>query len=295
MSPSRTDILPSPTHDKTRRESSAAADAPDPATTDPSSWNAQDDKRPKQKAKGKGKGKEKVKDTDEDADEVPGQRRHRIRSSGGFLLHNVFRDRGGTSGGGASRAQHRDQPGDAQKFQKSNLTPRTSTSERSGLSPGTDDGSSFGASASLDSHLGSPSTTDKSPRTRSGGPSTSLANDTKHVAGSQVEMPNGAPVDQGYHGSSSRRQTGQPPDIDPALIVNMALNLSESRRAASRRSASAASAAAIPPGLAPLPNAATATGASLQHHLQQQRRSSRNISPRPDRALSARLAAPSAR
>ncbi|CRK11644.1 hypothetical protein BN1723_017233, partial [Verticillium longisporum] len=71
--------------------------------------------------------------------------------------------------------------------------------------------------------------------------------------------------------------------MDSAQIVNMALNLSESRRLASRRNASNA----VPPTLAPLPD--SATGGSLRQHLNQQRRTSRNISPRPGRAASPRL------
>ncbi|KAK3393862.1 hypothetical protein B0H63DRAFT_459412 [Podospora didyma] len=69
-----------------------------------------------------------------------------------------------------------------------------------------------------------------------------------------------------------------PLDIESAQIVNMALNLSESRRLASRRNVSQP----IPPRLTPLPD--SSTGGSLRQHLQQQRRISRTISPRPDRS-----------
>jgi hypothetical protein len=66
-------------------------------------------------------------------------------------------------------------------------------------------------------------------------------------------------------------------DVDSAQIVNLALNLSESRRNATRRFVST-----------PLPQASGAlvesiVGGSLRQHLQQQRRVSRNISPKPDR------------
>ncbi|KAK4462414.1 hypothetical protein QBC42DRAFT_268037 [Cladorrhinum samala] len=67
-------------------------------------------------------------------------------------------------------------------------------------------------------------------------------------------------------------------DIESAQIVNMALNLSESRRLASRRSV----AQTAPPKLTPLID--SATGGTLRQHLQQQRRLSRTISPRPDRS-----------
>ncbi|KAI1852070.1 hypothetical protein JX266_002923 [Neoarthrinium moseri] len=67
-------------------------------------------------------------------------------------------------------------------------------------------------------------------------------------------------------------------DIDSTQIVNMALNLSESRRMAQRRNVSSP----IPPRLAQLPDAHAGSG--LKQHLQQQRRTSRNLSPKPDRS-----------
>ncbi|KAI0011937.1 hypothetical protein F4779DRAFT_615118 [Xylariaceae sp. FL0662B] len=68
-------------------------------------------------------------------------------------------------------------------------------------------------------------------------------------------------------------------DVDSTQIVNMALNLSESRRLAARRNISSPN----PPRLAPVPD--SPAGGSLKQHLQQQRRTSRHISPRPDRSL----------
>lgn len=67
-------------------------------------------------------------------------------------------------------------------------------------------------------------------------------------------------------------------DADSAQIVNLALNLSESRRNAARRNVSS-----------PLPPLASTfgegfAGGSLRQHLQQQRRVSRNVSPKPQRA-----------
>ncbi|KAK7757022.1 hypothetical protein SLS62_001038 [Diatrype stigma] len=56
----------------------------------------------------------------------------------------------------------------------------------------------------------------------------------------------------------------------------MALNLSESRRLASRRYVSSP----IPPKLTPLPDSSHSGG--LKQHLQQQRRTSRTMSPKPD-------------
>lgn len=72
-------------------------------------------------------------------------------------------------------------------------------------------------------------------------------------------------------------------DVDSAQIVNLALNLSESRRNASRR--------VISTPLPPITSEAF-TGGSLRHHLQQQRRVSRNVSPKPDRGDRSMLASP---
>ncbi len=79
-------------------------------------------------------------------------------------------------------------------------------------------------------------------------------------------------------------------DMESAQIVNMALNLSESRRLAAKRNVSQPN----PPRLAPLPD--STVGGSLRQQLQQQRRSSRNISPKPERGSrlipGARLSSP---
>lgn len=78
---------------------------------------------------------------------------------------------------------------------------------------------------------------------------------------------------------SSGQASPSPPrrptlDVDSTQIVNMALNLSESRRAAAHRPV------AQPPRLAPIPD--SPSGSNLKQHLQQQRRTSRNISPTPN-------------
>ncbi|KAG9247565.1 hypothetical protein BJ878DRAFT_492099 [Calycina marina] len=70
-------------------------------------------------------------------------------------------------------------------------------------------------------------------------------------------------------------------DVDYTQIVNLALNLSESRKNAARRNTSA-----------PLPSLASTfgegfAGGSLRQHLQQQRRVSRNVSPKPLRVSTA--------
>jgi hypothetical protein len=75
-------------------------------------------------------------------------------------------------------------------------------------------------------------------------------------------------------------------DVDSAQIVNLALNLSESRRNASRR--------IISQPLPPVPGGMgeSFAGGSLRQHLQQQRRVSRNISPKPNKGERAVTASP---
>ncbi|KAL1872979.1 hypothetical protein Daus18300_004120 [Diaporthe australafricana] len=73
-------------------------------------------------------------------------------------------------------------------------------------------------------------------------------------------------------------------DMDSTQIVNMALNLSESRRMAQRRNVSQP----LPPRLVPLATDNAVAG-SLRQQLQQQRRVSRTISPKPDRGTLSRL------
>ncbi|KAI1132718.1 hypothetical protein F5Y10DRAFT_230621 [Nemania abortiva] len=81
----------------------------------------------------------------------------------------------------------------------------------------------------------------------------------------------------------SLRPSSAPLDVDSTQIVDMALSLSRSRQEASKRNISNP----IPPRLAQLPD--NTTGRSLKQHLQQQRRSSRGISPRADSHLSPRI------
>lgn len=74
-------------------------------------------------------------------------------------------------------------------------------------------------------------------------------------------------------------QQGAALDVDSTQIVNMALNLSESRRIASRRNHSRAN----PPRLAPVQD--NQAGSNLRAHLQQQRKTSRGVSPMPNQSL----------
>ncbi|KAI0126408.1 hypothetical protein BJ170DRAFT_596009 [Xylariales sp. AK1849] len=98
--------------------------------------------------------------------------------------------------------------------------------------------------------------------------------DTSRSTSERLPSRNGRPP------STSRIPSPRPStamDVDSTQIVNMALNLSESRRLAQRRNVSSP----IPPRLAQLPD--SPAGGSLKQHLQQQRRTSRNISPKPDK------------
>ncbi|KAG5952580.1 hypothetical protein E4U53_000519 [Claviceps sorghi] len=72
-------------------------------------------------------------------------------------------------------------------------------------------------------------------------------------------------------------------DVDSTQIVQMALSLSESRRMASRRHVSRGT----PPRLSPLPDGSS--GSKLRHHLQQQRKTSSNASPKKQHGPSSRL------
>ncbi|KAI5862992.1 hypothetical protein GGS23DRAFT_605116 [Durotheca rogersii] len=97
------------------------------------------------------------------------------------------------------------------------------------------------------------------------------------------------PDDERRHSPSGRasriptlRPSTAPLDADSTQIVNMALNLSESRRLAARRNVSSP----MPPRLAQIPD--TLGGTGLKQHLHQQRRTSRTVSPNPDRALTPR-------
>ncbi|KAI2622499.1 hypothetical protein GGR54DRAFT_66254 [Hypoxylon sp. NC1633] len=115
--------------------------------------------------------------------------------------------------------------------------------------------------------------------------------DTKRQSDGQASRVISVTSDEERHQSQGAQRSSMIPtlqpstaplDVDSAQIVNMALNLSESRRAAAKRNISSP----IPPRLAQLPD--TPAGGSLKQHLQQQRRTSRNISPRPEKSLTPR-------
>ncbi|ROW07706.1 hypothetical protein VMCG_03676 [Cytospora schulzeri] len=83
---------------------------------------------------------------------------------------------------------------------------------------------------------------------------------------------------------SSPRSSTSSMDMDSTQIVSMALNLSESRRLAQRRHVSQP----VPPRLVPL-STDDAVAGSLRYQLQQQRRVSRTVSPKPERGVMQRL------
>lgn len=85
-------------------------------------------------------------------------------------------------------------------------------------------------------------------------------------------------------GNPSPQSSHSSVDMDSTKIVSMALNLSESRRLVQRRIASQP----IPPRLAPLPTDNNVAGA-LRQQLQQQRRVSRTVSPKPDQGAGQRV------
>ncbi|CAJ2499919.1 Uu.00g027720.m01.CDS01 [Anthostomella pinea] len=183
---------------------------------------------------------------------------HKPRSSGGFLLPNAIADESPKSGP-ASRdggRRHSRIPVGNRKG-KSPLN----TSDRSGATEPTHEGLGTDARDVVASSRGQR-------------PARHTANHHDERRQSQGPRP------------ASRIPSPQPAaapfDMDSTQIVNMALNLSESRRLASRRNISTP----IPPRLSPV--ADNAAGGSLRQHLQQQRRSSRNISPRPGSGLAPR-------
>ncbi|KAI0881243.1 uncharacterized protein GGS22DRAFT_72950 [Annulohypoxylon maeteangense] len=201
------------------------------------------------------------KDRDRDLNhEVHKRRRpHKPRSSGGFLLANTSHDepsKGVSPNRDGSRRQSRlpvdNRKGKTSMSLSTNLSDRSNGANlRTGL--GIDEQGMRRSSEGLPSRIASPAPDDER-RYNQGG---------RRV--SRIPTPTSRP--------------GTPLDVDSTNIVNMALNLSESRRMAERRNMSSP----IPPRLAQLPD--TLAGGSLKQHLQQQRRTSRTLSPKPDRSL----------
>lgn len=176
------------------------------------------------------------------------------RTTGGFLLPDVRIDGDARRSGVARPAvdQHRSRTNGDIRRGKSPIYAGRSTP-----SPGPDFGLALeGADASMDASPLRNLALDSGSRE-------ALATDTARRRISRIP----SPVPRPMSGTL---------DVDSTQIVNMALNLSESRRMAARRNISAP----VPPRLAPVPD--TSNVGSLKQHLHQQRRTSHNASPRPD-------------
>ncbi|KAL2108770.1 hypothetical protein VUR80DRAFT_3395 [Thermomyces stellatus] len=166
--------------------------------------------------------------------------------SGGFLLQNAAAGSGsGEDGSGHRRKQSRS------LLQSIRSKPKGSSKKDKRRSEGAQEGLGI---AQPDAARRSPAPTEREP-------SSSKSEETPAAQEDQVERP--------------------PLDVESAQIVDMALRISLSRRAASQRVVSQHT----PPRLAPLPDSAGVS--SLRHHLLQQRKVSRTDSPRPDRPRNA--------
>lgn len=181
------------------------------------------------------------------------RRKLRHRSGAGFLLQDKV--------AGDGDLNHRRSVRDASHHPRARASPAPWTPE------------SPRSNAARDNKLKVPSDT-ASPRQNTASPQSSRS---KSSSGSKNDAA-GARLPR----QSSPQYDVPRLDIDSAQIVNMALNLSESRRLASRRVSRV-----TPPRLAPVPDGSS--GSNLRQHFQQQRRSSRNMSPKPNQAPSPRL------
>jgi len=172
-----------------------------------------------------------------------GRRSHKSKSSGAFLLSNAAFESSaekGLSSEGSANMPH------------------------SRATMGHPKGNAAGKLPDTQQHLGDEDSTGGRPL-NSNVPSADFANEGVQRA-DRFEV--------GNHALGTRATAGGF-NVDSTQIVNLALNLSESRRNASRRIAST-----------PLPQGGlgeSTTGGSLRRHLQAQRRISRNISPKADR------------
>ncbi|RYP77255.1 hypothetical protein DL771_001304 [Monosporascus sp. 5C6A] len=189
------------------------------------------------------------------------RRSYKPRSSGGFLLSNVFshdtskpKPTGRDDGRRASRI-----PVDSRRGKSP-----VDVSARPGTSPAT---TGLGLGIGGQGSRGDGGTRSSNPSIEGG--YRDIDQDPRRRFPTRIPSP-------------SPSRSVSPIDVDSTQIVNMALNLSESRRLASRRYIPSP----VPPRLSPVPDAQA--GGGLQQHLQQQRRVSRNMSPRPEHALVAK-------
>ena len=224
--------------------------------------------------------------------EVQGQRKHKPKSSGGFLLpstsehdtqagpsrRSLFGTSGDTKGKRKSENEDLRAPKSRTAAQRQRLRPSLGGSPLS-----TEVYNFIPARNPEDTGLSNPDEISPIPSktSRTSGSIRSSASADRANISSQANY--GQHLERG-----TRSALG--PDTDPAEIVNLALNLSESRRRnfsgshlspvyplGSRRFMSSNQPSAVPPSNLPI---TTRTGGSLRQHLQDQRRISRNISPR---------------
>lgn len=189
---------------------------------------------------------------------------HKPRSSGAFLLSDPFEDAAVED---TRPHKHRSRRTVEKGKSKSQRTSTTHSDEH--IQNGRH--SSLGLGLGLTSDPGSMGngSAERPPRTSPG----ALGGDTRQDQLQETPRPPSPP-----------RTSTSSLDMESTQIVNMALNLSESRRMAQRRNVSQP----LPPRLVPLATDNAVAG-SLRQQLQQQRRVSRTISPKPERGALSRL------
>lgn len=188
---------------------------------------------------------------------------HKPRSSGAFLLSDPFEDAAVDNTRPHKHRSRRTVEKGKGKTQRT-ATPHTDEHIQNGRP------SSLGVGLGLSPGPGSMGngSAERPPRTSPG----ALGGDTRQ---DQLQESPRAP---------SPRTSTSSLDMESTQIVNMALNLSESRRMAQRRHTSQP----LPPRLVPLATDNAVAG-SLRQQLQQQRRVSRTMSPKPERGALSRL------
>lgn len=226
-----------------------------------------------------------------DQDELP-QRRQRPKSSGGFLLQTLPGDTGrlrpvsrieaGMSE--TAKGKRKVEQGDLIVPKRANVLHRHRQKASLGSSP----------LATEVSNIRSSDQVDGSSAREAAVHSNSKQRITSSRTSSNMSPASGLSADDTHQRKSST--LGH--DTDPAQIVNLALNLSESRRR------NFSSGGLMPPrdsigakrmvsaGYSPLGLPYGTSGGSLRQHLNQQRQISRNISPRSGRSASSRGASP---
>lgn len=199
--------------------------------------------------------------------EIKRQSRHsrpqKPRSSGAFLLSDPFEDAAVED---TRPHKHRSRRAVEKGKSKSQRTSKTHSDEH--IQNGRHSSLGLGLGLSPDPGSMGNGSAERPPRTSPG----ALGGDIRQ---DQLQESPKAP---------SPRTSTSSLDMESTQIVNMALNLSESRRMAQRRNASQP----LPPRLVPLATDNSVAG-SLRQQLQQQRRVSRTMSPKPERGTLSRL------